>query len=92
MIRAIDFYQHCLEIISKYPNVTIEYATIERIENKSEGVELQTEQQLYIADHLFSSILLENPVLRNKQYYLLQHFKGWVIETKDLFLIPPKQP
>ena len=83
MIRSIDFYQYCLEIISKYPNVTIEYATIERIENKSEGVELQTEQQLYIADHLFSSILLKDPVLKNKQYYLLQHFKGWVIETKD---------
>jgi lycopene beta-cyclase len=83
MIRAIDFYQYCLEIISKYPNVTIEYATIERIENKSEEVILHTAQSSYIADHLFSSILLENPVLKNKQYYLLQHFKGWIIETRE---------
>lgn len=83
MIRAIDFYQYCLEIISKYPNVTIEYATINQIENINQEVVLHTEQQSYIADHLFSSILLENPVLKNKQYYLLQHFKGWVIETKE---------
>lgn len=83
MIRSIDFYQYCLEIISKYPNVTIEYATIEHIENKHDEVVLQTAQQSYTAEHLFSSILLENPVLKNKQYYLLQHFKGWIIETKD---------
>ncbi len=83
MIRAIDFYQYCLEIISKYPNVTIEYATIEHIENKREEVILQTAHQSYTADHLFSSVLLESPVLKNKQYYLLQHFKGWVIETKE---------
>ncbi|AXY77201.1 lycopene cyclase [Paraflavitalea soli] len=83
MIRAIDFYQYCLQIISEYPNVTIEYATIDHIENNRDGVILHTAQQSYSADHLFSSILLENPVLKNNQYYLLQHFKGWVIETKD---------
>ncbi len=64
MIRAIDFYQYCLQIISKYPNVTIEYATIEHIENKREEVILQTAQQSYTADHMFSSMLLESPVLK----------------------------
>lgn len=83
MIRAIDFYQYCQHFISKYPNVTIEYATINHIENRKEGAVLHTEQQSYTADHIFNSVLLDKPVMKKKQYYLLQHFKGWVIETKE---------
>lgn len=83
MIRGIDFYQYCFDIIRKYPNVTIEYANIQRIENKNGSAALETDQQSYTADHLFSSINIEKPLLKKRQYYLLQHFKGWVIETSE---------
>jgi lycopene beta-cyclase len=83
MIRGIDFYQYCFHIIRQYPNVTIEYANIKRIENKDGSAVLETDQQTYTADHIFSSILIEKPLLGKRQYYLLQHFKGWTIETSE---------
>ena len=40
----------------------------------------------YKADYIFSSVLLQPPQLQKKQYYLLQHFRGWWIETEqDIF-------
>jgi lycopene beta-cyclase len=33
------------------------------------------------SDYIFNSILFRKPVLKDKEYYLLQHFKGWIIET-----------
>jgi lycopene beta-cyclase len=83
MIRGIDFYQHCLALIRKHPNVTIEYAAIRRIENETGGAVLETDHQLYYADHIFSSIIFERPLLKKRQYFLLQHFKGWIIETRQ---------
>lgn len=37
MIRGIDFYQYCLSLIHKYPNVTIEYASVRHIDNEEGG-------------------------------------------------------
>jgi lycopene beta-cyclase len=88
MIRGLDFYRYCLNIIQQYPNVVIEYGAVKRIENEGAGAVLETDQQLYYADHIFSSILLEPPVLKKKQYHLLQHFKGWVIETAQPIFNP----
>ncbi|WP_315820014.1 lycopene cyclase family protein [Paraflavitalea speifideaquila] len=88
MIRAIDFYQYCLQIIRKYPNVTIEYAVIKNIQNHHEGAILETEQAIYSAEHIFSSILFDQPILKSRQYHLLQHFKGWVIETPQPLFNP----
>lgn len=88
MIRGIDFYQYCLRFIRKYPNVIIEQATIKRIENKQHKALLETDQQLYEADHIFSSILMEKPVLKQGQYQLLQHFKGWVIDVPEAVFNP----
>lgn len=88
MIRGIDFYQYCLAFIRKYPNVIIKQATIQRIENTHNGAVLEANDQLYEADHIFSSIIPEKPVLKKGQYHLLQHFKGWVIETADAVFNP----
>ncbi len=88
MIRGIDFYQYCLEFIRKYPNVIIEQATIQSIENTHNGAVLKTNDQLYEADHIFSSIIPVKPVLKKGQYHLLQHFKGWVIETQEAVFNP----
>lgn len=88
MIRGIDFYQYCLQFIHKYPNVVIEQATIQRIENKGNRAILETSDQLYEADHIFSSIMMQQPLLKKGQYHLLQHFKGWVIETPEAVFNP----
>jgi lycopene beta-cyclase len=38
-------------------------------------------QKIY-AGFIFNSILFEQPLLKKNEYHLLQHFKGWVIETE----------
>lgn len=81
MIRGEDFYRHCFSIISQYANVTIQYGNIDAIKNTTQGAVLQTGSESISADYIFSSIIFEKPVLKKNQFYLLQHFKGWVIET-----------
>ena len=44
-------------------------------------VELETKS--FTADYIFNSILFEQPKVPKGKYYLRQHFKGWVIETKE---------
>jgi lycopene beta-cyclase len=77
MIRGGDFYKHCFFIISHYPNVEIVYDTIHEIK----GAQVKAGNEIYEAEYIFNSIIFEKPTLSNKQFYLLQHFKGWVIET-----------
>jgi lycopene beta-cyclase len=35
------------------------------------------------SSYVFNSILFDKPVLSPKQFWLLQHFKGWMIETSE---------
>jgi lycopene beta-cyclase len=35
------------------------------------------------ADYVFNSIVFQKPVLKNNEYYLLQHFKGCILETEQ---------
>jgi 2-polyprenyl-6-methoxyphenol hydroxylase and related FAD-dependent oxidoreductases len=77
MIRGQDFYQYCFNIIARHKNVTVEYGIIENISSNTVSIGAY----YHTADFVFNSILFEKPRLKNNQYYLLQHFKGWVIET-----------
>jgi lycopene beta-cyclase len=83
MIRGIDFYRHCHEHINSCPNVEICLGELKSIHNTSNGVEAIVGDQTYLAQYAFNSILLSKPPLGKDQYNLLQHFKGWVIETPE---------
>jgi lycopene beta-cyclase len=45
-------------------------------------------QSVYTAEKIFSSVLLNPPQLHPDEWYLLQHFRGWVIETDTDFFDP----
>ena len=81
MIRGEDFYKHCFAIIQQYPNVTIQYGNVDEIKNVQNGAILRAGSEIYSGDHIFNSIIFEQPKLTSKQFFLLQHFKGWVIES-----------
>ena len=83
LIRGIEFYEYCFELIRQQPNFQIQYSDIREI--KSEGGEswIDTGGEIFFAEYIFNSILFTKPVLQKKVNYLLQHFKGWVIETKE---------
>lgn len=81
MIRGIEFYKHCFSIIKAASYVTVLYDEVTTIDTAN-GVVTCGNQQ-FTGTHLFSSVLMQPPVLTEKQIYLLQHFRGWWIETAE---------
>jgi lycopene beta-cyclase len=86
MIRGIDFYKHCYEKIASSPNITVVHDKVMSIQQESDGVRVFTEGGEHKGGYAFNSILFDDPVQQKNAHHLLQHFKGWVIETEeDLF-------
>jgi lycopene beta-cyclase len=80
MIRGIDFYTYCFERIKTQENIDIAYGNVEEIKSDAETF-IKLDGQKITARYIFNSILFEKPQLNKKEYYLLQHFKGQIIET-----------
>ena len=83
MIRGVDFYAYCFDLIRKQENFTILQGTISNITNEEGKGVLYCGDQRYSADFIFSSIVAAQPVMGKKDYYLRQHFRGWIIETNE---------
>jgi len=81
MIRGIDFYNYCFDIICLQKNIEIRFGNVEEIVSENEKATLVIDGEKITSDYIFNSILFRKPELKNKEYYFLQHFKGWVIET-----------
>ena len=83
MIRAIDFYAFMKENLN-VPQVVWVQETVEQI--SPNGV-VKTDSSEYKGRLVFSSIFNLNALQKEASTTLLQHFKGWVIETaSDSFL------
>ncbi|HLO81303.1 MAG TPA: lycopene cyclase family protein [Chitinophagaceae bacterium] len=83
MIRGIDFFSYCLDIIQQDPAFEIRYEQVDEIGNKNGQAYCVAGDQTYRSDFLFNSILFEKPTISKGEYYLLQHFKGWVVRSAD---------
>ncbi len=81
MIRGIDFYNYCFNIIREQKNIDIVYGDVHTIKNENNKAVLVLHDTIIEADYIFNSILFEKPVLKKSEHFLLQHFKGWIIET-----------
>ena len=84
MIRAIDLYAYCLDRIAKYENVEWVYAGVEDWdwkESKELCVQLNGASYSLEADLVFNSMYTSRETPGS--IGLLQHFKGWVIETEQ---------
>lgn len=81
MIRSIDFYNHTLEYLKAQPNITFLNNSVKSISNKNNEVEILTESSSFTSKFCFNS-LFEQPKLNHNDTFLLQHFKGIVIETE----------
>lgn len=83
MIRGIDFYNHCYDRIAQSGRVDIVHETVKGIENAAGGVMVSAGNEIFRGEFAFNSIMLVQPTLKDNTLYLLQHFKGWIIETKE---------
>jgi len=91
MIRGIDFYQYCFNEIKKQQNIDIHYGDISQVLRHKEGITIYINREMFHFDYaiIFNSILPKD----NKSpgiIRLLQHFKGWVIETSQAAFDPDK--
>lgn len=87
MIRAGEFYEFCFREIKSHPNIDLQYAEVLSMEKKEGTLILQTSSGslTYESGIVFNSIF-QKPAQNPGKHYLLQHFKGWMVETeKDAF-------
>jgi len=82
MIRGIDFYDHCFNIIRQQKNIELLTGNIESSWSDNFETFVIIDEKKITADYVFNSIIFNKPELKKGQFYLLQHFKGWVVETK----------
>jgi len=89
MIRGIDFYDYCFREIAKHNNIEIAYGTVTDVEYEKDDLVLtidNTKHRLFGAGTEVFSSLYKPGEPDKKTIRLLQHFKGWLIETnKQVF-------
>lgn len=83
MIHGLEFYNHVIHFAQQFPNVTFKYDTVTSIVNHDKSVEVKLANETFTADYVFNSIIFQQPEVPKGKYYLLQHFKGWVINTQQ---------
>ena len=81
MIRGIDFYNYCFTEIKNHSNVEVVYGNIGEVSFRQGRVTFKLDNHSFdlSAAMLFNSIYY--PDEQNGSIHLLQHFKGWIIET-----------
>jgi len=82
MIRGIDFYNHILQHLEQFDNITVLKAEVISIKNQKDKAIVETKQATYEAKFVFNSIILEK-IDTSKYNYVAQHFGGWLIRTKQ---------
>ena len=86
MIRGIDFYHKCFSAIKLRENIDIIYGEI----SFEEDYELTTlkinNEPRYLNKKtiLFNSLYIPSAKQKDR-FYLLQHFKGWIVEAESDF-------
>ena len=88
MIRGIDFYSYCHDTIKNAGRVDVVNKKVTSLENDANGVLVKTDGGNYHGKYVFNSIMFKEPEKQPNRIYLLQHFKGWIIETEQASFKP----
>lgn len=90
MIRGIDLYALVKKTAAAHTNVEWRQEKVTAITTEKELALVTTDKASYTAEYVFNSIhfgdIMQHPLGAQKgsrDVYLLQHFKGWVIETTE---------
>jgi len=84
-IRSIDFYEHVLGYLKNCTNINFVESVIISIDSNPDGCTLLTEDARYQCKYAFNSVF-NKPEIKKDDQYMLQHFKGYKIKTKDPLL------
>ena len=83
LIRGIDFYSYCFNEINQHQNIVFIQASIDKISSNENETYVLIEGKKIATQYIFNSVLFSKPQLKSNQYWLIQHFKGWVIKTEQ---------
>ena len=83
MIRGLDFYNYVLGKALLRPNISFITGNVQALANDVNKARVIVDGDSFRADYVFNSIMLHQPSVPKEKYYLLQHFKGWLIETAE---------
>ncbi len=85
MIQGIDLYESVMYKAAQFSNIEFRYEEVLSIHTTSFKAEVQLKTESVTADYVFNSIVFEKDKSATSKniYQLLQHFKGWVIQTEE---------
>ena len=91
MIQGIDFYKKCFSEIRNQKNIDIVYGEISFEQtNELITVRINDEPLVYDKNTIIFNSLYIPPEKQKDKFYLLQHFKGWIIESKENVFDPAR--
>ncbi len=90
MIRGIDFYRYCNKILQQQLNIDTLYAEITApvVRNGQLQLCINGQETFFSGAVVFNSTWKAATVKQQPGVHLLQHFKGWMIETNRPFFDP----
>ena len=80
-IRGIDFYNFVLSRLGRHPNITFRKEHITDVSEVNTQVVVTSDHQIYHGAQAFVSY--PDEISFKGHHHVLQHFKGWEIETKE---------
>jgi len=90
MIRGADFYAYTEEQLSEGSHISMIQGNVESIYTDEEKGYVTIDKMQFSADYVFSSIPRHQEKRPDRYQYLLQHFEGWIIESKSPIFVPER--
>jgi len=90
MIRGLDFYNYCFDAIAQQTGIDIVNGNVSGLSCAGNNIQFAIDgrQHNYRDAVVFNSIWDDAAVKKQDAIHLLQHFKGWIIETPQPFFTP----
>src|SRR5436190_5233339 len=87
MIRGIDLYTSVIDEAKLNANIDILTENVLSVLSNETYAAVKTKEKEFHADYVFNSIFFndwkQDALQKKNMYVLLQHFKGWLIETNE---------
>lgn len=87
MIRGIDFYNKCFSIIKLQQHIDIKYGDISFEETTGKQIIIKIDNEPLLLNEntmVFNSLYIPDTKQKGT-FHLLQHFKGWIVESQAGF-------
>lgn len=89
LIRGLDYYDFIKNHLRQFPNIEFRTGQIKNITSNGELANVYVDDQIVKGRWAYDSVF-QKLNLNSNHHNLYQHFKGWIIETKEDCFDPEK--